>query len=72
MSKLDKLERIVDEVEAGLDKLDKGDIWTSNSSSASLFIVSQILFWLSILNCCIDTYYWIKRKTYWRLKFRRF
>lgn len=67
MSKLDKLEEVMDEVEAGLTKLDKGDIWSVNSHPLSLFIVSMFLFHLAIAGILIDVYYALKFKIYWRL-----
>ena len=71
MSKLDKLEHIMDEVEAGLEKLDKADIWTANSSSWSLILVSILLFHTAVMGFFIGLYYHLKFKIYWRLKYWR-
>jgi len=71
MSKLDTLEEIMDEVEEGLERLDKPDYWTCNSHTASLLVVSFLLLML-VLTCIPHRiYYTLKFKVYWRIKFRR-
>jgi hypothetical protein len=62
---------ILNGVEAGVAKLDRGDIWTANSSPWSLLLVSIFLFWMSMLGLLIGLYYFIKMRTYWRWKFRK-
>ena len=68
---MNKLEEIMDEVEIGLAKLDKGEIWTANSHGLSLLIVSLLLFLVGLGSIFIGLYYTLKFKVYWRIKFRR-
>lgn len=68
---MNKLERIIDEIEVGLKKLDEGEYWTCNSHPLSLLGVSLCLFHLGCVGIFIDLYYSLKFKVYWRIKYRR-
>ena len=68
---MDKLERILDEVEVGLDKLVEDECWLINSHSLSLFILSFLLFAIGCGSALHDLYYTLKFKVYWRIKFRK-
>jgi len=65
---MNKLEQIMDEVDNGIRKLDKGDIWTANSHSVSILIVSLFLLLLAIGGLFIGVYITIKWKVVKRLR----
>jgi len=57
---MNRLEQIMDEVEAGINKLDKGDLWISNSCWVSLLILSLFLLSLSVCYVFISIYMTVK------------
>ena len=56
------LERIMEEVEDGFGKLDEDEIWTANSHSCSMLIVSFFLLLLGIGAAFVEAYYFLKWK----------
>jgi len=68
---IDKIETIVEEVEDGIRKLNENEIWTANSHSISMFIVSIFLLFLAIGAFLLELYFFVKFKIVWRLRSHR-